>query len=113
MVSPNRLCPSCAGLTLPALLQAIPIPRRPKGGGSGVPNFFEYSTPQPLSFPLKKDEASCSLCSLILYQEATAKTLSTTSAIRPLQLRGLVPPTQHGHRTSYVKDVGHTFDQFG
>ncbi|KAL2137215.1 hypothetical protein VTI74DRAFT_6426 [Chaetomium olivicolor] len=84
----GHLCPSCGAISLEALLEAIPIPAYPRGGGCGVPNFFEFSIPQPLSFPdVEASSPSCALCSLIY-------SLSNTSTSGHLELAGLCPPSE-------------------
>ncbi|KXX75294.1 hypothetical protein MMYC01_208669 [Madurella mycetomatis] len=81
------LCPSCGAISLAALIEAIPIPAYPKKGGCGVPNFFDFSIPQPLSFPdVKASSPSCALCSLI-------SSLSKTSTSGHLELAALCPPS--------------------
>ena len=106
------LCQSCSAISLEALLQAVPVPRRPRGKGCGVPNWFESTVPKPFSLDLASP-STCALCALILSQEASATQITSTAKSRPLQLAALCPPTYHGHHTVYKKDVGYIFDNFG
>ena len=112
METSDRLCEDCSKLSLDALLESIPKPRHPRGRGGGVPNFYEYNIPEPLSLGLAARE-TCSLCELIQSREASASALSSTSKTRPLLLAALCPPTQFCHRTTHIKDVGCIFNQFG
>jgi hypothetical protein len=101
MSSTTNLCASCAAISLPALIEAIPFPRRPQGGGSGIPNFFDYQIPKLLDFPARDStQGECALCSLILSREREAKTFSPASTSKPLTLAGLCPPSRHSHPTS-------------
>lgn len=101
----TKLCSSCSSISLPSLIEAIPIPAYPKGGGCGVPNFFEFSIPEPLSFGnLDEPNTLCSLCKLISARES-AQSAGSTAKQRPLLLAGLCPPSQHSHKLTWTRET--------
>lgn len=105
----SYLCANCASISLPALIDAIPRPSRPRGGGSGIPNFFEYSIPQPLVFPEIEDgNNACDLCNLILKQRNAGKPSSNAAS---LELAALCPPSEHSHESAYCRET-RTLDLF-
>ena len=116
MEKPVTLCSSCGEISLPALIETIPIPVYPKGVGCGVPNFFHFSIPQPLFFPhVQASSRPCALCSLVSSQSKLARGSSTFSTSRPLELAALCPPSWVSHdglRTS-DRSNGNPFAQYG
>ena len=84
---PVTLCSSCGEISLPALIEAIPVPTYPKEGDCIMRSIVGFSIPQPLLFPHVQESSShCVLCSLISSQSK----LESTS--RPLKLAAPCPP---------------------
>lgn len=90
----SNLCETCRNISFDSILDAIPQASYPKGGGCGVPNFFEFSIKEPLAFPdVHASASSCALCALIALQGKNARGRIES----PLELAALIPPTRDTH----------------
>lgn len=90
----SNLCETCMNISFDSILDAIPQASYPKGGGCGIPNFFEFSIKEPLMFPdVHASASSCALCALIALQGKDSRDPIPS----PLELAALIPPTRDTH----------------